>query len=197
MSVLCLNTTCWTSSVCTAVCSPVWGQLGLPLGNFMCQYTAVITQKWINLKFLIFSLTSLPTCSLEILKLLRFLLRISLTSIHACNDQQMCKHFCGHCQLILRATQWTVLSLSSMKNKKTNPTPNKNPLSPSGYVLWALSHSCHMAWPACRVWPSSSPRLGFPPGPCRCAPEQSSASSLECYSSTLYFFCSVFILIVV
>ena len=33
------------SSVCPAVCSLVWGQLGLSFGNSICSYTAVITEK--------------------------------------------------------------------------------------------------------------------------------------------------------
>lgn len=42
---------------------------------------------------------------------LRFLLVICFTSTATCNDQQICKHFKENSQLILKATQWIVLSL--------------------------------------------------------------------------------------
>lgn len=137
------------SILCKLMYSPVQGQLGLPFGNFTWYYTKVISQKWMNPKFLSQNLpvsklkfyipTVLNTCTCD-----------PFYSTLTCNDQEICRYFHGHCQLILKATHSTGFSLHFTWKKHTNQPTKETKWFDAFHtaVVWPCLHSeTLISWP--------------------------------------------------
>ena len=132
------------SFLCKSVYAPVWGQFGPPLGNFICSYTIVTTQKWMNPSFHLKPYL-FPNSSFIFQKYLMFLLVIHFTSTsQICNDWEICRYFYGHCQLISKQhTQLCFICVLCEKNPQTNQ-PNKEVKWLEEFHTGAVWHVAHL-----------------------------------------------------
>lgn len=134
--------------------SPVWRQLGLPFGNFTLYYTKVISQKWMNPKFLY---QDLPLFKLKfyIPRVLNTCTCDPFYSTLTCNDREIYRHFHGHCQLILNANHSTCFSLHFTWKKSPTNKPTNQPTKETKWfdafhtaVVWPCLHSeTLVSWP--------------------------------------------------
>lgn len=109
--------------------------------RFLCQALPLS-----KLRFYIPKVLNVPTCDPRC---------INLHMI----DKEICGYFHGHSQLILKATQWIVLSPFYTGGKKKEPKPTKPTLKSE--VEWfeefhTVAVWCGVAWPTCRARPWSS-----------------------------------------